>query len=78
MVRTSLTVEDLGGLLEEPFLAVLATLRRDGSVLLSPIWYERRGGGFNLWVETSNSKDVIVRIEPGVLRAWDFADEVDA
>jgi PPOX class probable F420-dependent enzyme len=138
-MRTGLTVDDLGGFLDEPNIAVLATLRPDGSVLLSPIWYEWRDGGFNLWVEADNAKarhlrrdprativvaepqaplrgvelrgtvrfidedvtttarriaaryigeadaatdtaatagtDVIVRIEPGHLRVWDFADE---
>ena len=129
------------GLLDEPLLAVLATLRTDGSVLLSPVWYEWRDGGFNVWIEQQNVKarhlrrdprativvaesdpllraievrglarfietgisetalriaaryvgpeegatdvealrgaDVIVRIEPGDLRVWDFADEYD-
>lgn len=142
VVRTGLTIEDLDGFLDEPLLAVLATLRSDGSVLLSPVWYEWREGGFNVWVETSNPKarhlrrdprativvaeletplrgfevrgtaqfidtdvtetakriaaryedddeaaadaeaqrgrDVIVRLEPGQVRVWDFADEVDA
>jgi PPOX class probable F420-dependent enzyme len=142
VVRTNLTIEDLGDFLDEPWLAVLATLRNDGSVLLSPIWYEWRDGGFNMWVETSNLKarhlrrdprativvaepetplrgvevrgtvrfidtdvtetakriaaryedddeaaadaeaqrgrDVIVRLEPGEVRVWDFADEIDA
>ena len=140
-MRSGLTVEDLGGFIDEPHVAVLATLRADGSVLLSPIWYEWREGGFNLWVEEENAKtkhlrrdprativvaesaaplrgvevrgvarfvdqdvtatarriaaryigeeeaasytepsrgkDVIVRIEPGHLRVWDFADEYE-
>jgi PPOX class probable F420-dependent enzyme len=138
-MRTGLEVEDLDGFLDQPHVAVLATLRADGSVLLSPIWYEWVDGGFNLWVEASNAKavhlrrdprativvaesvaplrgvelrgtatfvdhdvtriarrivarylpdedaatdtealqgaDVIVRLEPGHLRVWDFADE---
>jgi PPOX class probable F420-dependent enzyme len=140
-MRSGLSVEDLGGFLDQPHVAVLATLREDGSVLLSPIWYEWVDGGFNLWVEASNAKarhlqrdprativvaeseaplrgvevrgtaqfidqdvtriarrivaryigdedaatdtealqgaDVIIRIEPGHLRVWDFADEYD-
>ena len=140
-MRANLALEDMGGLLDRPLLAVLATLRADGSVLLSPIWYEWRDGGFNLWVEAENVKarhlrrdprativvaesepplrgvevrgsarfigegvtetahriaaryvgdeegaadaealrglDVIIRIEPGNLRVWDFADEYD-
>jgi PPOX class probable F420-dependent enzyme len=128
----------MDGFLEEPLVAVLATLRKDGSVLLSPVWHEWRGGGFNVWtgaddvkarhvhrdprvsilvaesqhplrgvevrgvariiedgaVETagriasrylgpekgaayvgSTGDDVTIRLEPGDLRAWDFADE---
>ena len=140
-MRTNLAVEDLGGFLDEALVAVLATLRADGSVLLSPIWHEWRDGGFNLWVGAENVKvrhlrrdprativvaesvpplrgvelrgtarfidegvteiarriaaryvgeedaavdtealrgaDVIVRIEPGHLRAWDYVDEFD-
>jgi PPOX class probable F420-dependent enzyme len=138
-VRTNLTGVDLGDLLQEPLVAVLATLRADGTVLLSPVWHEWRDGGFNVWIEQQNVKarhlrrdprativvaksdpplraievrgsarfieegvsetalriasrylgpeegaadvealrgvDVIVRIEPGDIRVWDFADE---
>ena len=138
-VRTNLTVEDLGDLLDQPVVAVLATLRADGTILLSPVWYEWRDGGFNVWVDQQNVKtrhlrrdprativvaesdpplraievrgtarlieqgvsetalritsrylseeetaadvealrdaDVIVRIEPGDIRIWDFVDE---
>jgi len=141
-MRTNLAVEDLGGFLDEPLVAVLATLRADGSVLLSPVWHEWRDGAFNVWVEANNVKarhlrrdprativvaesdaplrgvevrgsarfieervtetalriaaryigeddaaadaealrgaDVIVRIEPGDIRIWDFADEFDS
>jgi hypothetical protein len=35
-------------LLERPFNATLATYRRDGTVLLSPVWHEWRDGGFNI------------------------------
>lgn len=140
-VRTNLTADDLGGFLGEPLVAVLATLRADGSVLLSPVWHQWSDGGFNVWVEAENVKvrhlrrdprativvaesgaplrgielrgtarfieegvtetarriaaryvgqeeavletealrgrDVIVRIEPGHVRAWDYLDEFD-
>lgn len=49
-MRTNLKVEDLGDLLEQPIVAVLATYRKDGTVLLSPVWHEWRDGGFNVWV----------------------------
>jgi PPOX class probable F420-dependent enzyme len=137
-VRKHLTIEDLGDLVDLPLLAVLATYRRDGTVLLSPVWHEWRDGGFNVVTRSVDGKarhlqrdpranivlcehvmpyrgvelqttaqlitagadeatrriasrylgeaagaayaaraedDVIVRLEPGALRAWDFADE---
>ena len=139
-MRTKLTIEDLHGFLDEPLVAVLATLRRDGTVLLSPVWHEWRDGGFHVWipakdvkarhlrrdprativvaesrsplravevrttagfvhegvagtakriaaryigeeegaayVESLGGEDLIVRLEPGELRVWDFADEM--
>ena len=141
-MRTNLTVEDLGDLLDKPLVAVLATLRMDGSVLLSPVYHEWRDGGFNIWIEQQNVKarhlrrdpratilvaesdpplravevrgrarfiekgvsetalrivtryegsedgaadvealggaDVIIRIEPGDIRVWDYTDEFSA
>jgi PPOX class probable F420-dependent enzyme len=138
-MRTNLSIEDLHGFLDEPLVAVLATLRKDGSVLLSPVWHEWRDGGFNVWVGADDVKarhlrrdprasilvaesenplrgvevrgvariieedtdetavriadrylgpekgaayvrsasghEVTVRLEPGELRVWDFADE---
>ena len=47
-MRTNLTVGDLGDLLDRPLVAVLATLRTDGIVLLSPVYHEWRDGGFNV------------------------------
>lgn len=136
-MRTGLAVEDLGDLLDRPLLATLATYGRDGLVLLSPVWFEWREGGFNIAIGLNDVKarhlrrdrrasvvvaeaepplrgleirgsaqllpqspDVdrriveryigaaevdeflaglppgtLVRLEPGKLRAWDFADE---
>jgi PPOX class probable F420-dependent enzyme len=137
-VRKHLTIEDLGDLTDLPLLAVLATYRRDGSVLLSPVWHEWRDGGFRVVTHSSDGKakhlrrdpraslvvcehtlpyrgvelratarlvttgveeatrriasrylgpqagaeyaerggdDLLIRLEPGDLRAWDFADE---
>ena len=47
-MRKNLSVEELGDLLERPFNATLATYRRDGTVLLSPVWHEWRDGGFSI------------------------------
>ncbi len=140
-MRKGLAVEELGDLLERPFNATLATYRRDGSVLLSPVWHEWRDGGFSIftgvsdvklrhieregravavvsdneppfrgievsgtptivrdpavvaatlerithrylspksaaaYLATFNDPSVVIRLEPGTLRTWDFADD---
>ena len=137
-MRKYRSVEPLGDFLELPLLAVLATHRRDGSVMLSPVWHEWRDGGFNVATHSSDGKvkhlqrdpranivvceqtppyrgvelrcevrlvttgvdeatiriasrylgaeggaayaesggdDLLVRLEPGDVRAWDFADD---
>lgn len=137
-MRKDLGPEDLGDLLEQPLVAVLATYRADGTALLSPVWHEWRDGGFDVittghgvkvrhlrrdpranivvfehhvpyrgieirgearlqtddvaatvrriatryvgadagaaYAESAGD-DTIIRLEPGRLRAWDFADE---
>ena len=136
-MRKGLTPDKLGDLLELPLLAVLATYRRDGSILLSPVWHEWRDDGFNVSTRSGDVKvahlrrdpranilvcehrppyrglelrtsarlsaakdhsivrriatrylgpeageryatteddDVLIRLEPGELRGWDFAD----
>jgi PPOX class probable F420-dependent enzyme len=141
-MRTDLTIDDLDGFLDQPIVAVLATVRQDGSVLLSPVWHEWRDGGFQVWTGSNDVKarhlrrepraslvvaestdrmrgvevrgtaelvtedafatavriasrylgtpggedyvrkvggnDVTIRLAPGTLRVWDFADETDA
>ena len=141
-MRTNLRLDDLDGFLELPVVAVLATHRRDGTVLLSPVWHRWRDGGFEIWVGGDDVKvrhlrrdpratvlvaetdlpyrgvevrgeaelvdrgvteaaleiasryvgdergsafvgsnagdDLIVRVAPGELRAWDFADDFPA
>ena len=137
-MRKGLTPDDLGDLLKLPLLAVLATFRRDGTVLLSPVWHEWRDGGFNVVTGSRDGKaghlrrdprasivvcddgppyrglevrasarlstledpsivrriasrylgpeageryaessgdDLLIRLEPGELRGWDFADD---
>ena len=63
-MRTDLTVEDLGSFLDRPLVAVLATLRGDGSVLLSPVWQEWRDGGFNLWLPVDDVKTRHLQRDP--------------
>src|SRR5438876_9370250 len=137
-MRRGLAVENLGDFPELPLVAVLATYRRDGTVLLSPVWHEWREHGFNVVTGSRGVKarhlrkdprasivvcddsppyrgielrcvaqlrtegvqdaarriasrylgpeagaayaeaagdDLLVRLEPGELRVWDFADE---
>jgi PPOX class probable F420-dependent enzyme len=61
-LRTNLTADDVGDLLEEPVVAVLATRRPDDTVLLSPVWFEWRDGGFNVWA-SPNDKGKVRHIE---------------
>ncbi len=140
-VRRNLAIEDLGDLLELPLVAVLATYRQGGTVLLSPVWHEWRDGGFNVVTGGDGVKvrhlgrdprasivvyeheppyrgvevrgrarlvpeqaheaarrialrylgesagaaytergldHMLIRLEPGELRAWDFSDEYSA
>jgi hypothetical protein len=55
-VRTNLTVDDLGDLLSLPIVGTLATYRRSGDVLLSPVWFEWADGGFNIVVGRNDVK----------------------
>ncbi len=136
-MRKNLTPDDLGDLLEQPLVAVLATYRLDGGVLLSPVWHRWRDGGFDVATGRDDVKvrhlrrdprasivvyehvppyrgievrgdarlepagdavrriairylgerdgtayadsagdDTLIRLEPGRLRAWDFADQL--
>jgi PPOX class probable F420-dependent enzyme len=140
-VRRNLAVQELGDLLAQPLVAVLATYRRDGTVLLSPVWHEWRDGGLNIVTGSQGIKakhlrrdpraaavvyehvppyrglelhatptlvtegvaeigeriairylgreegakyaeeagdDLLIRLEPGKLRTWDFADDFAA
>ena len=64
-MRTNLGADDMADLLEQPLVAVLATRRADDSILLSPVWFEWRDGGFNVWVDSdANGKVRHVRRDP--------------
>ena len=57
-------MEDLGDLAELRLLAVLATYRRDGTVLLSPVWHEWREGGFDVITSSRDVKAAHLRRDP--------------
>ena len=63
-MRKGLTPGDLGDLLDQPLLAVLATYRRDGTALLSPVWHEWRDRGFNVVTGSRDVKAGHLRREP--------------
>jgi PPOX class probable F420-dependent enzyme len=63
-MRTDLTLDDLDGFLELPVVAVLATHRPDGMVLLSPVWHRWRDGGFEIWVGGDDVKVRHLRRDP--------------
>jgi PPOX class probable F420-dependent enzyme len=63
-MRRNLTVDDLGDLVGLRLLAVLATYRADGTVLLSPVWHEWRSGGFQVVTGSRDVKAVHLRRDP--------------
>jgi PPOX class probable F420-dependent enzyme len=63
-MRRNLTVDDLGDLVGLPLLAVLATYRPDGTVLLSPVWHEWRNGGFEVVTGSRDVKAAHLRRDP--------------
>jgi PPOX class probable F420-dependent enzyme len=63
-MRKDLAVDDLGNLVKLPLLAVLATYRRDGTVLLSPVWHEWRDGGFQVITRSRDVKAAHLRRDP--------------
>ena len=138
-MRRNLTPAALARELALPKCGTLATYRKDGSVLLSPVWQEWSDGGFsvhlgqgglnhrllqrdprvslvmygddppywgvevkgtarftkedergllrrlavrylgnqqgNVYADKANWEGIVLRIEPGDIRLWDFADE---
>jgi PPOX class probable F420-dependent enzyme len=63
-MRRNLRPEDVARLLDEPRCATLATYRRDGTVLLSPVWHEWRDGGFTVHLGTDGINARLLRRDP--------------
>ena len=63
-MRRDLGPDDLGDLLEQPLVAVLATYRADGSVLLSPVWHRWHDDGFDVVVGPKDVKLTHLRRDP--------------
>jgi Pyridoxamine 5'-phosphate oxidase len=47
-MRKDIPLDELGDFVTLPIASVLATYRRDGGVLLSPVWHRWRDGGFDV------------------------------
>jgi len=47
-MRKDIPLDELNDFLALPIASVLATYRRDGGVLLSPVWHRWRDGGFDV------------------------------
>jgi PPOX class probable F420-dependent enzyme len=65
-MNRGLSPDQLDGLLDELRLATLATIRQDGSILLSPIWYIWEDGGFTLGISAGDGKLKHMAREPRV------------
>jgi PPOX class probable F420-dependent enzyme len=55
---------DLGDLYYQPWLATLATYRKDGSALLSPVWFEWDGESFLISLVHGDWKELHLRRDP--------------
>jgi PPOX class probable F420-dependent enzyme len=63
-VRHDVPKEEVDAFLNEPLLATLATNRKDGSVLLSPVWHEWSKGGFSVVLGADDVKTRHLRRDP--------------
>ena len=63
-MRHNLPQSELDALLAEPLVSTLATYRRDGHVLLSPVWHEWLDGGINICIGATDVKIRHVRRDP--------------
>jgi hypothetical protein len=65
-MRKDIPLDELADWLALPLVAVLATYRRDGSVLLSPVWHRFRDGGFDVLIYPGDIKVKHLRNDPRV------------
>jgi PPOX class probable F420-dependent enzyme len=65
-MRRNIPVEDLGDLLERPLAAMLGIYRRDGTMLLTPVWHRWRDGRFMFQVPGGDRKIGMLERDPRV------------
>jgi len=63
-MRRDVPLAELADFLELPLVAVLATYRQDGGVLLSPVWHQWRDDGFDVVVSPNDIKLRHLRRDP--------------
>jgi PPOX class probable F420-dependent enzyme len=59
-----ISTDQLGDLFEQPWLATLATYRKDGTVLLSPVWFAWDGEAFLVSLVHGDVKERHLRRTP--------------
>jgi PPOX class probable F420-dependent enzyme len=59
-----ISIDQLGDLFEQPWLATLATYRKNGSVLLSPVWFEWDDEAFMVSLVHGDWKELHLRRDP--------------
>jgi PPOX class probable F420-dependent enzyme len=57
-------IAEVGDLLQQPWLATLATYRKNGEVLLSPVWFEWTGDAFLVSLVHGDAKELHLRRKP--------------
>jgi PPOX class probable F420-dependent enzyme len=66
-MKTNLGPDDLGDLLDQPIIGVLATRRPDDTTMLSPVWFDWHDGAFAIWADSEeNGKVKHIRRDPRV------------
>jgi PPOX class probable F420-dependent enzyme len=65
-MKTNLGPDELGDLLDQPIIAVLATRRADDTTMLSPVWFDWHDGAFHVWADTESGKLRHIERDPRV------------
>jgi len=63
-MRKDIPLDELTDFVTLPIASVLATYRRDGGVLLSPVWHRWRDGGFDVTCFPGDIKEKHLRNDP--------------
>jgi len=56
VARKDISADEIATFLERPLVATLATYRKDGTILLSPVWQEWSDGAMNIVISAGDVK----------------------